>query len=468
MLSPSVVRTLAPRFKGALLTPSDPGYDTARTVFNAAIDRRPAVIAKCTTSDDVVQAVKLASEHQLLLSVRGAGHNVAGFAVCDDGIVIDLSPMKDVAVDPARRTVRAGAGLNWGEVNDALQPHGLAAAGGFVSVTGIAGLTLGGGVGWLVRKHGLALDNLLSAQVVLADGRVVTASPTENAELFWAIRGGGGNFGVVTSFEFQAHPAGTVLAGMVVHPLSNGEGALRHWRDLEKTAPEESNQGALIFSFPDDPALPPPLRGASVVGLGGVYAGAVDEGERVLRPLRAYGPPAADMFAPMPYNMAQRMADSLWPSGLRNYWKSSYLRELNDAALDVMLDFFRRVPSPHTVVVLEHNGDGALERVPEDATAFGYRRWPYNFLVTSAWRDPADTERNTRWTREFFDAMRPFLASGAYVNYLGDEGAAGPRAAYGADKYARLAALKMKYDPSNLFRMNQNILPAAAAGAGRV
>jgi FAD/FMN-containing dehydrogenase len=467
MLPSSVLQTFRSRLQGELLTPSDPGYDTARTVFNAAIDRRPAAIAKCATPDDVVQAVNLAREHQLLVSVRCAGHNVAGFAVCDDGIVIDLSPMKDISVDPARRTVRAGAGLNWGEVNDALQPHGLAAAGGFVSVTGVAGLTLGGGVGWLVRKHGLALDNLLSAQIVLADGRVVTASATENADLFWAIRGGGGNFGVVTTFEFQAHPGGIVLAGMVVHPVSNGEGALRHWRDLESTAPEESNQGALMFSFPDDPSLPPPLRGASVVGLGGVYAGPVDDGERVLRPLRAYGPPAADLFAPMPYNMAQRMADTLWPAGLCNYWKSSYLRELSDAAIDVMLDFFRRVPSPHTVVVLEHNGDGALERVPDDATAFGHRRWPYNFLVTSGWRDPADTERNIRWTREFFDAMRPFLASGAYVNYLGDEGPAGPRAAYGAGKYARLAALKMKYDPANLFRMNQNIEPAAAAGAIR-
>src|SRR4030095_16153754 len=336
-----------------------------------------------------------------------------------------------IEVDAARRTVRVEGGCTWGEVNDALQPYDLAATGGFVSVTGVSGLTLGGGLGWLVRKHGLALDNLLSVQIVLADGRLVTASARENDDLFWAIRGAGGNFGVVTSFEFQAHPVGTVLAGIVLHPAKAGGDAIRRWRDLEAEAPDESNQGALLFHIPDDPSTPEPMRGASLVGLGGVYAGDIVEGEKVLRPLRAYGPPLADMFQPMPYNNAQRMADFLWPAGLHSYWKSSFLKALSDDAVNVIVDFFARVPSDRTVIVLEHNGDSAWDRVPESATAFGHRGWPYNFVVTSAWSDPKDATANIAWTRDFFAAMRPFSAPGAYVNYLGgDEGADGLKAAY--------------------------------------
>ena len=466
MIDSSTVYDLKSRFGGELIVPGDQQYDAARAVFNATIDRRPALIARCAGPDDVMQAVNFARQENLLLSVRGTGHNVAGFAVCDDGLVIDLSHMKAITVDPQARTVRVQGGCNWGEVNDALQPYGLATTGGFVSVTGVAGLTLGGGLGWLVRKHGLALDNLLSAEVVLADGRLVTASVRENDDLFWAVRGGGGNFGVVTSFEFQAHPVGTVLAGIVLHPAAAAAGAIRRWRDLEATAPEESTQGALLFHFPDDPTAPPPLRGAAVVGLGGVYAGPVEEGEKFLRPLREYGPPLADMFQPMPYNAAQRMADFLWPPGLHGYWKSSYLTGISDAAIDVVVEFFARVPSSRTVVVLEQYGNSAWTRVPETATAFGHRNWPYNFVVTSAWSDPKESERNIAWTRELFDALRPFAAQGAYVNYMGgDEGADGLKAAYGA-KLVRLAALKAKFDPNNLFRMNQNIAPASVVGAG--
>jgi FAD/FMN-containing dehydrogenase len=460
----SAVQQLRNRFRGELLTSNDAGYDAARKVFNGAIDRRPAIIARCTHSDDVIQAVNVAREQQLLVAVRGTGHNVAGYAVCDDGLVIDLSLMKGIDVDAASRTVRVEAGCNWGEVNDALQPHGLAATGGFVSVTGVAGLTLGGGLGWLVRKHGLALDNLLSASIVLADGRFVTASAREHDDLFWGIRGGGGNFGVVTSFEFKAHPVGDVLAGIVLHPAGNGGAAIARWRDLEATAPDELTQGALLFHFPDDPSAPEAMRGAAVVGLGGVYAGPPPEGEKVLRPLREYGPPLVDAFEAMPYNKAQRMADFLWPIGLHGYWKSSYLTGLSDAAIDVVASYFETVPSPRTVIVLEHNGDSAWDRVAETDTAFGHRAWPYNFVVTSAWTDPKDTERNVKWTRDFFTAMRPFSAEGAYVNYLGgDEGLDGLRAAYGT-KLNRLMALKTKYDATNLFRMNQNIAPAPAVG----
>lgn len=459
MVTSSAVDKLKTGFLGELILPGDPRYDAARAVFNAMIDRRPALIARCACPDDVIRAVKFARQENLLVAIRGTGHNVAGFAVCDDGLVIDLSGMKAISVDAPARTVRAEGGCNWGEVNDALQPYGLAATGGFVSVTGISGLTLGGGFGWLVRKHGLALDNLLSAEIVLADGRLVTTGAGENDDLFWAIRGGGGNFGVVTAFEFRVHPVGTVLAGIVLHPIAAGAKAIRRWRDLEAAAPDESTQGALLFHLPDDPSTPSPLRGAAVVGLGGVYAGPVEEGETALQPLREYGPPLADKFQPMPYSTAQRMADFLWPPGLYSYWKSSYLTTLSDAAIDVIVDFFARVPSQRTVIVLEHNGASAWDRVPDSATAFGSRAWPYNFVVTSAWSDPRDAERNIAWTRGLFDAVRPFAAPGAYVNYLGgDEGVDGLEAAYGA-KLARLAALKAKFDPTNLFRMNQNIAP---------
>ena len=461
MIASSAINELKSRFRGDLVAPEDERYDVARAVFNAAIDRHPALIALCTSANDVTQAVNFARKENLLVSVRGTGHNVAGYAVCDDGLVIDLSQMKAVTVDPAARTVRVEAGCNWGEVNDALQPYGLAATGGFVSVTGVSGLTLGGGLGWLVRKHGLALDNLIRAEVVLADGRFVVASARENDDLFWAIRGGGGNFGVVTSFEFQAHSVGTVLAGIVLHLAENAAQAIRRWRDLEATSPDESNQGALLFHFPDDPSAPPPLRGKAVVGLGGVYAGPLEEGEKLLRPLREYGHPIADTFTSMPYNEAQRMADFLWPAGLSGYWKSSYLTALSDEAIDVLATFFARVPSTRTVIVIEHNGDSVWDRVPDSSTAFGNRAWPYNFVVTSAWSDPKDAERNISWTRDLFEVMRPFRAPGAYVNYLGgDEGADGLKAAYGA-KLERLAALKAKFDPTNLFRMNQNIAPAS-------
>jgi len=462
MISASDARDLRARFHGELLAPGDAGYDAARAVFNAMIDRRPGLIAKCGNADDVVEAVAFARERGILVSIRCTGHNIGGFAVCDDGLVIDLSRMRGIAVDAGASTVRVEAGCNWGDVADALQPHGLAVPGGFVSVTGVSGLTLGGGLGWLVRKYGLSLDNLLSADVVLADGRRVTASATANDDLFWAIRGGGGNFGVVTTFEFQAHPVGTVVAGIVLHPAAKAAEAIRTWRDFDARSPEANTQGALLFHFPEDPSGPPPLVGRPVVGLGGVYAGPIEDGEALLRPLREYGPPLADLFQPMPYSAAQRMADFAFPAGLLGYWKSGYLAALSDRAIDVIADFFARVPSKQTVVVIEHNGDGAMERVAEGATAFGHRGWPYNFVVTSAWKDPADTERNILWTRELFAAMQPYLANGVYVNYLGaDEGADRVLAAYGPEKHARLAALKRKYDPENLFRMNQNIAPAA-------
>jgi len=465
MADEAAIQELKNCLRGDLLRPGDATYDEARKTYNAMIDKRPALIARCAGAADVIRCVNLAREHQLVLSVRGGGHNVAGKAVCDDGLMIDLSRMKGVRVDPVRSTVHAEPGLTWGELNDDLQLFGLAATGGFVSTTGVAGLTLGGGLGWLVRKHGLALDNLLSVDIVTADGQLLTASRTENEDLFWGVRGGGGNFGIVTSFEFRVHPVGTVLAGLVIHPIAKAREALQFFREYETTSPEEFTNGALLFRFPDDPSFPEGLRDLAVVGLGGVYAGPLAAGEKALRPLRDYGPPVADIFQPMPYNAAQKMADFLWPQGLYNYWKSGFLTGFSDGAIDIILDFFVRVPSPRTVAVIEHDGPGAMSRIPELETAFGHRNWPYNFLVTSIWSDPAESEVNIRWTREFWEALRPFLADAVYVNYLGDEGAERVNEAYGKAKYERLVALKNKYDPTNFFRLNQNIKPSAAAAA---
>ncbi len=465
MVTEVALQEMRTSLRGQLLLPNEPGYEDARKVFNAMIDRRPAVIVQCAGVADVIAAVKFARSHDVEVAVRSTGHNVAGISVCDGGMVIDLSAMKGIHVNPAARSVRVEPGVTWGELNHELQVFDLAATGGYVGTTGVAGLTLGGGLGWMVRKHGCALDNLLSADVVLADGQFLTASATENPDLFWGIRGGGGNFGIVASFEFQAHAAGTVLAGLVLHPTSKAKDALRFWRDYETTAPEEMSNGAVMFTAPADLPLPDALRGRPIVGIGGVWVGPLDEGERALQPLREFGPPAADTYRCMPYSAAQTMADFLWTRGTYNYWKSNFVKSLSDEALDTILDFIGRVPSPRTVVVLEHDGDSAWSRVADDATAFGDRSWPYNIVVTTVWTNPADTDANIRWTRDFWEALRPFLADAAYVNYLGDVDEQGVRAAYGR-KHLRLTVLKDKYDPTNFFHMNQNIRPTAASDVG--
>jgi FAD/FMN-containing dehydrogenase len=462
MVAESDLNTFRRLLSGELLLPDQAGYEESRKIHNAMIDRRPSMIVRCAGTGDVVAAVKFARDHTFPASVRGAGHNVAGICLSDGAMLIDLSAMKATRVDPETRTAVAEPGVTWAELNNELQPFDLAATGGYVGTTGVSGLTLGGGLGWMVRKHGCALDNLLSAEVVTADGTILTASSAENPDLFWGLRGGGGNFGIVTSFKFRVHAAGTVLAGLVLHPLSRGKAALHFWREYEKTAPEEMTNGALIFTAPPELPVPDTLRQEPIVGIGGVYTGPLNVGEEMLRPLRQFGPPLADIYQPMPYSSAQTMADWLWPKGNYNYWKSSFLRSLSDGAFDTMLEFYATAPSPRTVIVLEHNGDGAFDRVGEDETAFGHRRWPYNFLVTTVWSDAADTEKNIIWTRRFFDAMKPFLADAAYVNYLADVNEEGVRVAYG-DKYQRLAALKQKYDPTNFFSGNHNIRPKAAA-----
>jgi FAD/FMN-containing dehydrogenase len=462
MISESDLNEFRTSLRGPLLLPNAPEYEERRKVFNGMIDRRPGLIVRCAGVADVVAAVKFARSQDLEVAVHATGHNVAGTSVCDNGMMIDLSAMKGIHVDPEGRTARVEPGVTWAELNQELQVFDLAATGGYVGSTGVAGLTLGGGLGWMVRKHGCALDNLLSADLVTADGQFLRASMTTNPDLFWAIRGGGGNFGIVTSFEFQVHPAGTVVAGLVLHPVATGRESLRFWREYEATAPEEMSNGAVIFTAPPELPVPEILRGGRIVGIGGVWVGPLEDGERALRPLREFGPPAADLYQRMPYSAAQNMADFLWSRGTYNYWKSSFLKSLSDQAIDTILAFYARTPSPRTVVVLEHDGDGAWSRVADDATSFGHRDWPFNMVVTTAWTEAADTDANIRWTREFWDAMRPFLADAAYVNYLGDVEEEGVRAAYGR-KYQRLAELKNKYDPTNFFHMNQNIRPACVA-----
>lgn len=459
MISMAALQEFRASLRGQLILPAEASYDEARKVHNAMVDKHPALIVRCAGVADVIASVQFARKHALPTSVRGGGHNVAGICLCD-GMVIDLSSMRSVHVDPTARTVRVEGGATWQDVNHELQPFGLAAAGGYVGTTGVGGLTLGGGLGWMVRKHGLALDNLLSADLVTADGLLLTASSVQNPDLFWAIRGGGGNFGVVTSFEFKAHEAGTVLAGLVLHPASAGAQALRFWRDYERTAPEEISNGALLFTPPPGLPLPEAIRAKPTIGIGGVYIGSLEAAERDLRPLRGFGPPAADIFQPMPYSAAQTMADFLWPRGLYSYWKSSFLKALSDQAIDTIFAHYAKAPSWHTVIVIEHDGDGALDRVSPEATAFGHRNWPYNLVVTTQWETPAETQANVAWTHELWAALKPFLADATYINYIGDEGQEGIQRSYGG-KLERLTALKTKYDPSNFFHINQNIKPSS-------
>jgi FAD/FMN-containing dehydrogenase len=461
MLSDAALHEFRVSLRGQLILPIDPGYDDARKIHNAMIDKQPALIVRCFGAADVIASVNFARKNSLSASVRGGGHNVAGTSLCD-GLVIDLSGMRSIHVNPAARTVRVEGGATWQEVNHELQVFGFAAAGGYVGSTGVGGLTLGGGLGWMVRKHGLALDNLLSADIVTADGRLLTASAEQNPDLFWAIRGGGGNFGVATSFEFKVHDAGIVLAGMVLHPASGGARVLRFWRDYERTAPEEISNGAVLFTPPADLPLPEAVRAKPTIGIGGVYLGSLEAAAEVVGPLRAFGPPAADIFQPMPYSAAQSMADFVWPRDLQSYWKSSFLKSFSDTAIDTILSHFAKAPSWHTVIVIEHDGDGAMDRVPADATAFGHRNWPYNIVLTTQWETPAETQANLAWTKEFWGALKPFLADASYVNYIGDEGEDGVRISYGS-KLDRLVTLKTKYDPTNFFHVNQNIKPRIAA-----
>jgi FAD/FMN-containing dehydrogenase len=453
------IADLARHFRGALIRPGDAPYEAGRRIWNGAIDRRPALIARCTGAADVRAAVKFARERDLVVAVRGGGHNVAGTAVCEGGIVIDLSPMTGMWVDPRARVARAQPGLLWGEFDHETQTFGLATPGGIVSHTGIAGLTLGGGLGWLMRRHGLTADNLLSADVVTADGAVVRASAEEHADLFWGLRGGGGNFGIVTSFDYRLHAVGpTVLAGVILHPEARAREVLAFYRDYIASASDELMSIVVLRKAPPAPFLTEEVHGQPVVIIAVCYAGPVEEGERAIAPLRRFGEPLADVIRPTPYASHQALLDPGVPHGLGYYWKSEYLRPLSDALIDTLVAHAWRAPTPESYAAVFHMG-GAVGREDADGSAFEDRRATHAMTIDGVWSEPAASGACMAWARGFWEAVRPHSTGRVYMNFLGEEGEDRVRAAYGETKYERLRALKRKYDPANFFRMNQNIVP---------
>jgi FAD/FMN-containing dehydrogenase len=435
-------------FKGQIMRPCDAGYHTARRVWNARIDKHPGLIVRCADFKDVVRAVHFASANDLLVAVRGGGHNVAGRAVCDDGIVIDLTAMNAVSVDPEQRMVRVRGGALLGDVDSATARHGLAVPSGVVSKTGMAGLTLGGGTGWLTRNYGLACDSLLSSEVVTATGSVLTADAETNPDLFWGLRGGGGNFGIVTSLLYQLHPVSHVLGGLIVYPRSQAKPVLRHYRDFMTSASDALTAFAGLLSMPD---------GTAVVAVMCCYSGDLARGEQILAPLRHFGSPLADMIQPMPFVEMQKIADQTNPDDMHNYWKSCFLDRLSDEAFDRIIEHADRIASQASYIVLQVFG-GAMARVDDAATAFAHRQTRYCCGVEAKWRDPAESEQHIAWARGVADAMMPYASPGYLPNFLGDEPATVVRETFGGN-YARLVDIKTKYDPTNFFRLNNNIPP---------
>jgi FAD/FMN-containing dehydrogenase len=455
------ITALAAEIRGEVITPNDAAYDEARRVWNSMIDKYPALIARCTGTADVAAAVKWAHSRDLPVAVRGGGHNVAGNAVNDGGIVIDLSRMKGIYVDPVKRTARAQGGAIWGDLDRETQLFGLATPGGEVSMTGIAGYTLSGGMGLLQRKWGMACDNALSAEVVLASSEVVSASASEHPDLYWAIRGGGGNFGAVTSFEFALHPLGPeVFSAAVLYPFAEAPRIMRLWRDFAEQAPDEATVELLFWSLPPLPDLPEELHGAPIIGVAGLYAGSAEEGERALQPMREWGEPVVDFSGVSTYVEAQSGFDVFFPETQRYYWKSLFLDALDDATIDAMIAELGERPSPQALVALRQFG-GAVGRVPMEATAYPHRRALYNLSIDTTWDDPADDERMIAWTRQGWQTMHDRAGGGGvYLNFagLGEENDALAQAGYGAN-YDRLRQIKANYDPDNVFRGNINVRP---------
>ena len=444
---------------GRLIRPEDDGYDEARSIWNGAHDARPAMIVRCAGVADVMRAVDFARSEDLIVAVRGGGHSIPGFSTVDGGIVIDLSAMKAVHVDPARRTAVAQGGATWADFDHETQAFGLAVTGGLVSSTGIAGFTLGGGIGWLMRKCGLTCDNLIGADVVTADGRLVHTSEDENQDLLWGLRGGGGNFGIATSLEYKLHPIGpNILAGPIFFPGDRAEEVLRFYRDWVRELPDETTTFVSLATAPPAPFLPEYAHGKPGVVVVAVHAGDPDEGRRIVQPLKDLGDPVADLIDVIPYTVMQSLLDALWERGAHNYFRSAYVDEVNDAAIDALVERHAAVQSPHSEIHLHHFG-GAVARVGEDDTAFGNRSAQYVLNVIARTPSADGFERNVAWARDTAEALAPVSRDGAYVNFMGDAGDARLRASYGDAKYERLRALKRRYDPTNLFRLNQNITP---------
>ncbi len=454
------VKELSKTFEGRILQPEDSDYDEARKIWNGMIDKHPAVILQCANAQDVMAAVAFARANNLPASVRGGGHNIAGYALCEAGVVIDLALMKQIQVDPQSRTVRAEGGVTWGEFDKATQEYGLASTGGLISTTGIGGFTLGGGMGWLERKHGLACDNLVTVALVTAEGKLIHASSEKNADLFWALRGGGGNFGIVTEFTYRLHPVGPmVLGGLIAWPVSEAERILKIYREFTQNLPDELTTMASFVTAPPAPFVPVEMHGKPLVAIVGCYAGSIEEGKRVIAPLRESVLPVVDVFDEMPYVGLQSMLDGIAPAGVRNYWKSDYMGSVSDDSIKVFIEHFNKVPSPMTHFDIHHL-EGAYGRVGSEDTAFSHRDARYILNIISTWTDPADDRKNIVWTKELWESIRPYSLGASYVNFMTDEGEDRVKASYGEPKYRKLAQLKRKYDPTNFFRLNQNIKPA--------
>jgi FAD/FMN-containing dehydrogenase len=462
VLGEATIQELRESVRGEILTPGADGYEEACRIWNAAHDgRRPALVVRCTGAADVIAAVGFARSNHLPIAVRGGGHSLAGFSTCDGGIVIDLSQMNSVRVDPAARRAMVGGGAVWADVDHETQAHGLATTGGLVSSTGVAGFTLGGGIGWLMRKQGLACDNLVAVDVVTADGRLVHASETENADLLWGLRGGGGNFGIATQFELQLHPVGPlVYAGPIFYPADADHDLLRVFRDWSAHAPDEITAVINLTTAPPLPVIPEEWHGKKVAAFVAVSAGHVDEGDSLVRELRSVAEPIADLLGPMPYHVIQTLLDPLWPKGINAYFKATNLARLDDALIDRLSDVHLGAPGPQCEIHVHQMG-GAVGRVPEGSTAFAERSMPFVLNAVTGWHDddPDVADAHRDWAREVIDAASDASTGRAYVNFLGDTDAA--RSSYGDETYARLVALKNTYDPTNVFRLNQNIEPQA-------
>jgi FAD/FMN-containing dehydrogenase len=458
MLNGTTISSFKTSLRGELIERGDQSYDTARKVYNAMIDRRPGLIARCADVADAITAVKFGRENKLLVAVRGGGHNAAGLGVCDEGLVIDLSPMRYVRVDPKKRTVLAGGGALWGDVDHATHAFGLAVPTGIISTTGVGGLTLGGGLGHLTRQCGLTIDNLLTVDMVLADGRFVTASAKEHADLFWAVRGGGGNFGVVTSFLFKAHPIHTNYAGPMLWPMEDAAEVMRWYRAFITSAPNTINGFFAFLTVPPGPPFPEHLHNKKMCGIVWCYTGPGKKADQVFTPIRRFKPPALDLVGPLPHPALQSMFDGLYPPGLQWYWKADFVRELSDEAIALNVKHGAKLPTMHSTMHL-YPINGAASRVKNNATPWSYRGAVWAQVMVGVDPDPANKERISAWAKDYWTALHPYSAGGAYVNFMMDEGDERIRTTYGRN-YDRLAKVKKRYDPTNLFRVNQNIKPA--------